>query len=150
MITRPLELASKLRPEPRSFDWLFFVNAGLLVLFFSLFGSRFVLAPGLGVEFQLPTVADANLAARPATHHITVVNTGLILAGDGPRNRQQLREWLVAEAKKEKQPSLLVLGNQNIPLSVVMEIASLAKAAGFAEVRIATSDSAVIAPKPRM
>ena len=32
MITRPLDLASKLRPEPRNFDWLFFVNAGLLSL----------------------------------------------------------------------------------------------------------------------
>ena len=31
MITRPLDLASKMRPEPRNFDWLFYVNAGLLV-----------------------------------------------------------------------------------------------------------------------
>ena len=48
MITRPLELSSRLRPEPRTFDWVFYVNGGLIVLFFSLFGSQFVLAPGLG------------------------------------------------------------------------------------------------------
>ena len=60
MLTRPLELASRLRPAPRGLAWPFLVNAGLLVLFFSLFGSRFVLAPGLGVDFRLPTVAGAN------------------------------------------------------------------------------------------
>ena len=54
MITRPLDLASKLRPEPRSLDALFYVNVGVLALFFTMLGSRFVLAPGLGVDFQLP------------------------------------------------------------------------------------------------
>ena len=54
MITRPLDLASKLRTEQRSLDALFWVNVGILVLFFTLFGSRFVLAAGLGVNFSLP------------------------------------------------------------------------------------------------
>ena len=45
MITRPLDLAAKLRPPPRSFDALFWVNVGVVVGFFALFGSRFVLAP---------------------------------------------------------------------------------------------------------
>jgi len=54
MITRPLDLASKLRPPPRDFDFVFLVNGGLIVMFFMLFGSRFVLAPGLGVDFIMP------------------------------------------------------------------------------------------------
>ena len=53
MITRPLDLAAKMRAEPRSFDALFYVNVGVLALFFLVFGSRFVLAPGLGVDFKL-------------------------------------------------------------------------------------------------
>jgi biopolymer transport protein ExbD len=149
MITRPLELASKLRPEPRYFDWIFFINAGLVVLFFSLFGSRFVLAPGIGVEFLLPQVAGADANARPATHYVTVVNAGQIFAGDGLRNREQLRAWLTAEAKKEKQPSLLVQANQSVSVSIALDIAGLAKEAGF-EVRVAAIDAASIAPKPRM
>lgn len=59
MIVRPLDLASRLRPEPRDFDALFYVNAGMLALFFSLFGSRFVIAPGLELDFQVPVVAGA-------------------------------------------------------------------------------------------
>ena len=73
MITRPLDLASRLRPPPRNFDAWFYVNAGLLVLFFYWFGSRFILAPGLGVNFQLPRIAGARAGAAPATHHITVL-----------------------------------------------------------------------------
>jgi biopolymer transport protein ExbD len=32
MITRPLDLASKLRPEPRNFDFLFLINGGLILI----------------------------------------------------------------------------------------------------------------------
>ena len=32
MLSRPLDLASRLRPEPRNFDWLFIVNGGLIAL----------------------------------------------------------------------------------------------------------------------
>src|SRR5207248_1917121 len=63
MITRPLDLAAKLRPEPRNFDFLFLVNGGLLVLFFLLFESRFVLAPGLGLDLHLPEVPGARSGA---------------------------------------------------------------------------------------
>ena len=68
MITRPLDLASKLRPEPRNFDWLFFVNAGLLVLFFVLFGSRFVLAPGEGQGAARGRAASMPSAAGSFSH----------------------------------------------------------------------------------
>ena len=64
MITRPLDLAAKLRPEPRRFDALFYVNVGVLALFFLVFGSRFVLAPGLGLDFKLPEMPAAHLPPR--------------------------------------------------------------------------------------
>jgi len=83
MITRPLDLASKLRKAPQNFDALFYVNAGLLVLFFTLFGSRFVLAPGFGVDFRLPVVEGANAGARSPTHVINVARSGNILTNDG-------------------------------------------------------------------
>lgn len=138
MITRPLELASRLRPEPRNFDWLFFVNAALIGLFFVFFGSRFVLAPGVSADFRLPAIAGANAGARTTTHTVAVENAGMILAGDGRLDMRQLGEWLRAQARAAKQPPvLLVQANQTVPISVTLEIADLAKAAGF-EVQIAT------------
>jgi biopolymer transport protein ExbD len=130
MITRPLELASRLRPEPRNFDALFYVNVGVLGLFFLVFGSRFVLAPGLGVDFQLPVMPGALAGAVTTTSTISVKNSGQILA-DGLLSMAQLREWLKAEAKQHKHPSLLVRMSAGVPVSVQNEIVSAARDAGF-------------------
>ena len=68
MITHPLDLASRLRPPPRNHDVLFFLNGALIMMFFVLFGSRFVLAPGLGVDFRLPEMARAGAAPNGGGH----------------------------------------------------------------------------------
>lgn len=133
MITRPLDLASRLRPEPRNFDWLFFVNGGLIVLFFSLFGSRFVLAPGVAV---LPAIAGANANARATTHQISVVSANQIFAGDGWRDLKQLDEWMRIQPRISAEPVLLVQVNLGVDFDVVARIFSLANAAGF-DVQIA-------------
>jgi biopolymer transport protein ExbD len=143
MITRPLDLASRLRPEPRSFDFLFFVNGGLIVLFFFFFGSRFVLAPGLGVDFQLPEVAGALRGAAQTTHRITVKPSGLIFMEDGPTDLEGLGKWLKAEAKKTRQASLLIIASKDVPNGKIVEIASMANAAGFVKVQQAAEEPTV-------
>ena len=140
MITRPLDLAAKLRPEPRSFDALFYVNVGALALFFLVFGSRFVLAPGLGVDFKLPMTSGA-LPGAMTTSTISVKNSGQILA-DGLLSLPQLREWLKVEAKKYKHPSLLVRMSAGVPVSVQNDIASAAREAGFGSVILAAEEPA--------
>ena len=132
MITRPLDLASKLRPEPRNFDWLFFVNAGLLVLFFSAFGSRFVLAPGIGVNFRLPSAVGAEASARRTTHMIDVSSSGQILTEDGVRTMAELKEWLRVQALATKSPVLLVRADtEKVPLAVLTEIYSAGAPLGY-------------------
>ena len=131
MIARPLDLASKLRPEPRNFDFLFYVNGGLLVLFFSLFESRFVLAPGLGVGFRLPEIAGARSGAVPTTHRITVKASGLIFVNDGPADLKRLGEWLREEAKNTPQPSLLIISSNMVSQGLIFEVASVANKMGF-------------------
>lgn len=147
MITRPLDLASKLRPEPRRFDALFWVNAGLLVLFFGLFGSRFVLAPGLGVDFALPEMRGADGGAARTTHVISVSRPGLIFTDNGAINMGQLNEWLEAQGKATQGASLLVRASAAIPLSDLTEITSAARNAGF-QVQIAALEPRSPAPTP--
>ena len=143
MITRPLDLASKLRPPPRSFDGVFFVNAGLIALFFGLFGSRFVLAPGIAVKsFELPAIVGATANARPTTHHVTVVSDKQIFAGDGFREPTELNLWLREQAKTVADPTLLIISRSDVSLAIAMRIAAAARAAGFAEVQIAATDPA--------
>ncbi|MEO6569645.1 MAG: biopolymer transporter ExbD [Opitutaceae bacterium] len=130
MITRPLDLASRLRPAPRNFDFWFFVAIGLIVLAFSLFGSRFVLAPGLGIDFQLPEMTGARAQATRTTHFISVNEGGLILA-EASITLERLAEWLKEEAKTTKDPVLLVRLETGVKVSLATRIAELAKSAGF-------------------
>ena len=141
MITRPLDLASKLRPEPRNFDFLFFVNGGLLVLFFLMFGSRFVLAPGLGVDFRMPSMPGAVVGAAQAESVISVLPSGQIFA-DGLLNMAQLRQWLQVEAKKSRQRSLLVRASVGVPVEEIADIVSAAREAGFAHIVLGAEEPA--------
>ncbi|MEO7414460.1 MAG: biopolymer transporter ExbD [Opitutaceae bacterium] len=131
MITRPLDLASKLRPAPRNFDFWFFVNIALIVFAFSLFGSRFVLAPGLGVDFQLPEMTGARAQAARTTHNIGINEVGLIVAEEGGITLERLGEWLRDEAKTTRDPVLLVRAEAGVKISQLTRIAELAKSAGF-------------------
>lgn len=139
MITRPLDLASKLRPPPRNFDVLFLVNVGLIGLFFGVFGSRFVLAPGLGLDFRMPQMSGAMAGAAATTHVISVPRSGLFFA-DGAMNVAQLRGWLEAQAKTVKEPVLLVRANASVPLTDLTEISALAREAGFARVIVGAQE----------
>lgn len=139
MITRPLDLASKLRPEPRSFDGLFFVNGGLIVVFFYLFGSQFVLAPAVGVDFRLPQVPAESMVAQPATHHVSVTDSEQILVRDGLLTMEQLPGWLAAQAKTVKEPVLLIAASDGVPTATAFQIAGAADAAGF-KVRFAAAE----------
>ncbi|MSU64880.1 MAG: hypothetical protein EXS38_01985 [Opitutus sp.] len=150
MITRPLDLASRLSPEPRSWDWLFFVNGGFIVLYFFLFGSQFVVAPALGIDFQLPAEAGAVAEARSPTCFISVTDSGQIFAGDGLRSLAQLQGWLREEAKAaRRQPVLLVRASKGVKFSLLTEITTKARGAGFAGVMYAAVEPnpAVESPK---
>ena len=149
MITRPLDLASKLRPEPRNFDAIFLVNGGLLVVFFMFFGSSSVLEPGLGVDFMLPRMGGALSNAMATTSTISVKNSGQIFA-DGLLTMEQLREWLKIEVRKTKTPSLLVRMSAGVPVSVQNEIVSAAREAGFgSNILLAAEEPAADGTKAR-
>jgi biopolymer transport protein ExbD len=132
MIARPLDLASRLRPPPQGMGTLHYVNVGLLVVFFNFFGSRFVLAPGLGIDFQLPQLAGAQAGAAQATDVISVLRSGQILTSEeGLVDIGQLRVWLKSRAARQRQPTLLVRASSEVTLADLSEIEGAAHDAGF-------------------
>jgi biopolymer transport protein ExbD len=132
MIARPLDLASRLRPPSQGTGALHYVNVGLLGLFFTLFGSRFVLAPGLGVDFQLPEMAGAQAGAAQATHVISVLRSGQIFSENGLVDSGQLREWLKDRASRAgPRPTLLIRASSGVTLSELVSIEDAAHEAGF-------------------
>ncbi|HEV8073634.1 MAG TPA: biopolymer transporter ExbD [Opitutaceae bacterium] len=146
MITRPLDLASRPRRMPRNFDAFYFINAGLIVLFFLMFGSRFVLAPGLGVRlnggFALPTMEGAQASAVATNVFISVPRSGVALVDEGMITYTQLGRWLQARAKEHKAPVLLIRADGRVPMQDIAHIEALATAAGFVYVQVAFEESA--------
>lgn len=137
MITRPLDLASRLRPPPRNLDVLFWVNGALLVLFFGLFGSRFVLTPGLGVDFSLPAMPGSLSGSATMPVVIAVKDAGFIMTEDGRLNLGQLGPWMKGRVGDRKDLRLLVQADASLPLQDLSAILEMATAAGFVSPQLA-------------
>ena len=146
MITRPLDLAARMRPAPRGLDALFYVNVGALALFFFVFGSRFVLAPGLAVDFA-PPAADESATARLTTDVVIAVPASNMAVVDGAVvDFKGLGEWLRARAHAgpdagARRKRLLVQAPGALPARDLTQLYALAADAGFGGVLIATNDA---------
>jgi biopolymer transport protein ExbD len=137
MITRPLNLSSRLRPPPRGFESLFYVNAGLIALFFVLLGSRFVLSPGLGVDFTVPEAPAALQAAVSTDVVIAVKGRDMAFVGGAKVNFAGLERQLVRQVDGRKGMRLLVQADALLTAGDLIDIYDLARRAGFASVQIA-------------
>lgn len=146
MITRPLGLSDRLRPAPRSFDALFFVNAILLGLFFVLFGSRFVVSPGVEIEnpdFHVPVVNGAITRAVPTRMVIDLPRPGVAFTEEGVQTYARLGDWLKRQAAVRPGGRVLIRADGRVvPTQDLLEVAELVWAAGF-EVQLAAIPSMV-------
>lgn len=137
MITRPLDLLSRLRPPPRGFEFLFFVNCGLIALFFVLFGSRFVLSPGLGIDFEVPAVPTALQAAVATDVVIAVKGPDMVFVEGAKVNLAGLEQLLVRRAQGKKGLRLLVQSDARLSTRDLAVIYDMARKAGFISVQVA-------------
>jgi biopolymer transport protein ExbD len=140
MIARPLDLASRLRPPPHGTGSLHYMNVILVVIFFMMFGSQFVLSPGLGIDFALPTLEGARAGAVQTPYYINVLRSGQIFTDDGLVDMGQLNGWLKARAARELHPTLLIRASSEVSLSELVEIRETARQAGFGSVLIGAED----------
>jgi biopolymer transport protein ExbD len=146
VITRPLDLLSKLRPTPRNYDSLFLVNGALIALFFALFGSRFVLSPGLrvdGKDFQLSPGPGDSYVQTPIS--VSVNANGQIWGDSGQIADAHLKEWMAEQIKRAPGSTLLVLMDTRASMEIFTRVAEEARAAGFRETLMAMQK--VSAPK---
>jgi biopolymer transport protein ExbD len=137
MITRPLDLSSRLRSPPRNLDFVFYVNACLIALMFVLFGSRFVLSPGLGVDFRVPVADSALIGAVPTDVVIAVKGADLAFVEGAKVNSDGLRLWLIERAKGHEGLRLLIQADASLSTKDLTDICEMARTAGFVAVQIA-------------
>jgi biopolymer transport protein ExbD len=146
MITQPLDLASKLRAPPRDFDVFFWANGALIVLFFALLGSRFVLAPGMPVKvgesaaLELPAINSAMQGAASVV--VSYRRDEMILFEGGIYDIREFRPVLEAYAEKHPGATLLVRADRQVSVQGFTALCDLARAAGFVNVLLATEANA--------
>lgn len=145
MITRPLDLESRLSRPPRDFDVMFWIAALAVVLFFDLLGSRFVLPPGMAVglaggdqAIELPEFAGGVNTGGPAPVVISVRRDTIILFEGGMyTSLQDVRQPMRTYARLHPGSSLLIRADRQVSQQAVMDLCSIAAAAGFRRAVIA-------------
>ena len=143
MITRPLELESRLSVPPRELDFVAWVNAGVIALFFGLLGSRFVLAPGLPIgvgeqgSIDLPSVGPSSEDTREASVVVSYRRDNVILFEGGMYSLPDLRKHMEGYAKKHPGAVMLVRADRQVSMQAFLDLCDMARAVGFANVLIA-------------
>ena len=145
MITRPLQLSDRLRPPPRSMDALFYVNVVLLGLFFALFGSRFVLSPGIEVlqpDFAIPA-SEGGGSPVSTMAVISILGPNMVFTAEGRMSFGELAVWLPTQVGRggEMDARLLVRADIRVSAEDVMKISDLATKSGFTGVQLALEDT---------
>jgi biopolymer transport protein ExbD len=154
MISGPLELQSRLSPPPRDLDVFAWVNAGLIVLFFALLGSRFVLAPGLPVGLDgdsalaLPRMDGATENAVPASVVVSYLREDVILFEGGKFTLSELRKQMELYAKEHPGAVMLVRADRQVSIQDFAKLASMASQVGFSQAQLAMEQPVVEDDQP--
>ena len=138
MVTRPLDLLAKVRRPPATWDWLYLVNAGLIGLFFLLFFSKHVIAPGIVIEntsgersLRLPSVPQAVELGGPAAVVISLMGRNLVFTEDGKYTFAEFEVWLRSRRPKDRDARLLVRADDSVSLNDFSAVFDAASEAGF-------------------
>mgnify|MGYP000142925556 CR=1 FL=1 len=149
MVTRPLDLLSKVRRPPATWDWLYLVNAGLIALFFLLFYSKHVIAPGIVIQnttgersLRLPSVPQAVELGGPVALVISVMGRNLVFTEDGKYTFAEFEVWLRNRRPKDRDARLLVRADDSVSLNDFSAIFDAANGAGYT-VQLAAEPSAM-------
>jgi biopolymer transport protein ExbD len=140
MITRPFNFETHLtRPHSR-LDLVPFVDVGVILLFFGLLGSRFVLAPGVAINLRLPATAAATLDALPTSRVLTVMEVEgheMLIFEGRILNLASFERLLKEQAADFSGDVLLVRLDRDVSTSLLARVCELAAHAGFNQVLLA-------------
>lgn len=149
MITRPLELESRLSKPPRDFDVVCWVNVGAIALMFGLLGSRFVLAPGLAVAvdgqpagIELPEVSVGSQGSGAASVVVSYRRDNVLLFEGGMYSLPELRKQMGGYVRTHPGAVLLVRADRQVSMQAFLDLCDMARKEGFASVLVAAEPQA--------
>jgi biopolymer transport protein ExbD len=140
MITRPFNFESHLTPPRSGIDLLPLINVCVLLLFFALLGSRFVLAPGTAMKLQLPTTTGHPPDALATSRVLTVgeVEGREMLIFEGRiLNLVSFERHLRERADIYRGEVLLVRMDRDVSMELLVRVTALAREGGFSDILVA-------------
>ncbi len=136
-----LDLERELPKAARLSFWPF-LDLLALGLFFALFSSKFVVAPG--ITLALPQVTSSHVSIAPIYEVITVSEAKgqeMIFYKDSVLNLLSLQKVFDAQARPASNATLLVKADARVSMATLSALSDLAIQAGYAQVQLATDDS---------
>lgn len=133
MITRPLELQSRLKAPSKRINSLAFFDVLLIAFFFSMLSSHFVLSPGLTIN--LPTGGSG--AGLPASAVLTVHTDEMLLFDGRILNMTGLAGALREHVKGPGEANLLIRFDRHVSIQTLLGVAEVARTEGVARIQLA-------------
>ncbi len=140
-----VNLTSRLASKESFLDAAALFDVLLIALMLTLVGSRFVLAPGLGIDLSVldgeispsdMSTADSDLSVLNARSNTMFVYDGAIYTPES--FEKQMRK----DAKSANRGTLLVKADRSLSAEQLMGICRMAKAGGFSKIRLAAKTGA--------
>ncbi len=138
MITRPLDLQSRLKPPSKRLNALAFFDVLLIAFSFSLFSSSFVLSPGLTIN--LPEGGGG--PGLPASAVLTVHSDEMLLFEGKLLNMAGLAGALREHVEEPGEANLLIRFDRSVSVQTLLAVAETARAEGVARVQLAAEPQA--------
>ncbi len=136
MITRPLDLRAHLRPPKSGINLLPVMDLLLIGLFFGLFWSDQILAPGLAID--LPEAGPGgDLGGLPASAVLTVRSNGMLLFEGNILSMENLESALATHLQGISSPRLLINFDREVSMQTLLQVSERVRAAGVERVVVA-------------
>lgn len=135
-----LDLEKELPKRAKLSVWPF-VDLCAIGLFFVMFSSKFVMAPGL--TLALPQVNSSQVAISPVYEVITISEVKgeeMIFFQDSVLNLESLERYFEKRGPAAKDATLLVKADMAVSMQTLSELNQLAIRAGYTRVQLATED----------
>ncbi len=140
MITRPFDFAAQIKHPRSGIDLVPFFDVCVILLFFGMFGSRFVLAPGVAVDLRPPATAGVPRDALPTSRVLTVseIDGRAMLMFEGRiLDVAKLERFLAERAGQYQGEVLLVRMDRDVSMVLFVRVLEVAKRAGFDQILLA-------------
>lgn len=139
---KPVDLVSKLSKDGFTMSVFALFDVLLIALLFSFLSSKFVLAPGFSIDLSsapvLPSAHGAGLAGDLVSGEVSVLNVrgrGMIFFDGRIYNEDAFARTM--QSYKPRGETLLLKTDAGVSTQTVLNIAAMARAAGFKRVQLA-------------